>query len=259
MPYLSQIAIYPIKSLGPMFVNQARIVEKGALEHDREFALFDEDGKYVNAKRTGRFNYLSSVIDWKDGTVTLHNRENNETVTFHLHQERAGVEKWLSTFFQQSVTLKQDSGGGYPDDKKATGPTVIGAATLEEVSSWYPGSTAQEMWIRFRANLEISDAPPFWDDHLYREAESYVPFRIGNVLLHGTNPCQRCVVPTRDMETGDPVTEFSQIFRAKREETLPDWAEKSRFNHYYRLAVNTQAPDTEVGKIIRVGDLVELI
>jgi len=242
-----------------MFVNQARIVEKGALEHDREFALFDEEGKYVNAKRTGRFSYLSSAIDWKDGTVTLRNRENNDTVTFHLHQERSELEKWLSAFFQLSVTLKQDSSGGYPDDKKATGPTVIGASTLEEVAAWYPGSTPHEMWTRFRANLEVSDAPAFWEDRLYREADAYVPFRIGNVILHGTNPCQRCVVPTRDMETGEPWTAFSQIFRTKREELLPDWAEKSRFTHYYRLAVNTQAPDTEIGKIIRVGDLIELI
>jgi len=71
MPHLSQIAIYPIKSLGPVFVKSARLLNSGGLEHDREFALFDKDGKYVNAKRTAQFHFLTASIDWKDGTVTL--------------------------------------------------------------------------------------------------------------------------------------------------------------------------------------------
>jgi uncharacterized protein YcbX len=258
MPYLSRIAIYPIKSLGPAYVHQVRIVENGALEHDREFALFDGDGKFVNAKRTPRFHYLSTSIDWKDGLVTLHNRETKAIVSFHIHQQRTELEEWLSGFFGLNVFLKQDSGGGFPDDKKASGPTFIGTSTLDEVSTWYPGSDKQEMAIRFRANLEISDAPAFWEDRLYREADAVVPFRVGSVLFHGANPCQRCIVPTRDMETGEPKTEFSQIFRAQREANLPAWAEKSRFNHFYRLAVNTNVPESEIGKLIRVGDRIEL-
>jgi uncharacterized protein YcbX len=258
MPYLSKIAIYPIQSLGPAYVHQARIVEHGALEHDREFALFDADGKFINAKRTPRFHYLSTSIDWKDGSVTLHNREAKSIVSFHLHQQRTELEAWLSSFFDMAVVLRQDSGGGFPDDKKASGPTFIGVSTLEEVSSWYLGSDKQEMAIRFRANLEISDAPAFWEDRLYREADNVVQFRVGSVVFHGTNPCQRCIVPTRDMETGEPRTEFSQVFRAQREFTLPEWAERSRFNHFYRLAVNTNVPESEIGKLIRVGDQIEL-
>ena len=39
-------------------------------------------------------------------------------------------------------------------------------------------------------------------------------------------------------------------------ETLPDWAEKSRFNHFYRLAVNTQVIEAPVP--ICVGDAIAL-
>jgi uncharacterized protein YcbX len=259
MPYLSQIAIYPIKSLGPVCVNQTRIVDGGGLEHDRELALFDEDGKFVNAKRTARFHFLSSSIDWKDGTLTLYDREKRKSASFHLHAERVQLEAWLSEFFQLTVSVRQNARGGYPDDLKAPGPTLIGASTLREVATWYERGRQQDMRIRFRANLEIADAPPFWEDRLYGEADSFVAFRVGKVILHGTNPCQRCVVPTRELETGVVQSEFSQIFRAKRQETLPDWANQSRFNHYYRLAVNTQVPLSEIGKILRVGDEIAIV
>ena len=86
-----------------------------------------------------------------------------------------------------------------------------------------------------------------------------VPFRIGGVTIHGVNPCQRCVVPPRDPETGEAIPDFSPIFRTKREETLPAWAARSRFNHFYRLAVNTRVPESEVGKVLRVGDEVRLL
>ena len=63
-----------------------------------------------------------------------------------------------------------------------------------------------------------------------------------DVVLEGINPCQRCIVPTRDSRTGEPSPDFAQIFRARRAETLPPWANRARFNHFYRLAVNTRAP-----------------
>jgi uncharacterized protein len=40
---------------------------------------------------------------------------------------------------------------------------------------------------------------------------------------------------------------------------LPTWAERSRFNHFYRLAINTIVPADQAGKIIRVGDEIEVV
>ena len=58
------------------------------------------------------------------------------------------------------------------------------------------------MRMRFRANLEIGEVPAFWEDRLYGESGTTVRFTVGAVCLEGTNPCQRCVVPTRDPLTG---------------------------------------------------------
>jgi uncharacterized protein YcbX len=153
------------------------------------------------------------------------------------------LESWLTRWFGQPVFFRRNPQGGFPDDKDAPGPTIISTATLEEVASWFPGLSVESARIRFRANLEIGGVPPFWEDRLFGEPDTVVPFRVGNVTFHGINPCQRCVVPPRDPETGEAIPDFSPIFRAR-----------ARFNHFYRLAVNTRVPASEAGKALRVGD-----
>lgn len=74
----------------------------------------------------------------------------------------------------------------------------------------------------------------------------------------GVNPCQRCVVVTRDPQTGEPLPKFQKIFITQRKNTLPEWTERSRFNHYFRLAVNTRLSPTEAGKVIQIGDEIVL-
>ncbi len=144
--------------------------------------------------------------------------------------------------------------GGFPDDTDAPGPTLISTATLEAVAGWFPPLTIESMRRRFRANLEFSTPEPFWEDRLFGPSGSVVTFRLGEVVLAGTNPCQRCVVPTRDPATGEVYPRFTPEFTEHRKQTLPAWAEASRFNHFYRLAVNTRGVDCPLDARIRVGD-----
>jgi len=111
---------------------------------------------------------------------------------------------------------------------------------------------------RFRANLEIGGVEPFWEDRLYARAGEALPFTIGELKLLGTNPCQRCAVPSRDPATGDVLPQFAKIFARQRERMLPGWAESSRFDHFYRLAVNTRPSAESGGAIIKTGDVVEI-
>jgi len=39
---------------------------------------------------------------------------------------------------------------------------------------------------------------------------------------------------------------------------LPPWADRSRFNHFYRLVMNTRISSAQAGKLLRVGDEVEV-
>lgn len=82
---------------------------------------------------------------------------------------------------------------------------------------------------------------------------------MGEVLFSGVNPCQRCVVLTRDAVTGEADRSFQKEFMAKRKATLPSWVELSRFNHFFRLSVNTRVPESEAGKVLQVGDEVRML
>ncbi len=258
-PYLAGIYLYPVKSLDRVAVTQATILESGALEHDREFALFDLQGKFVNGKRHAKVHLLRSSLDADFKTLSLQIQGTHQTAIFHLDRERTALEAWLSDYFGFPVKFVQNSLTGFPDDTNAPGPTAIGTGTIEEVTSWFPGLSVEEMRIRLRANLEIGGVPPFWEDQLFTQAGDCVRFQVGSVLFTGINPCQRCVVPTRDSMTGVAYPNFQKIFVAKRQTTLPSWVESARFNHFYRLSVNTSVPESEVGKVLHVGDEVKII
>jgi uncharacterized protein YcbX len=256
MARLARIVIYPVKSLDGVAVAEALVLPSGALEHDRRWALVDSQGKWVNGKRTPRIHLLRSTIDAKARKIELTVAE--KTNAFRLDAERAPFEQWLSDFFGLAVRIEENAVSGFPDDTAAPGPTVISTGTLTDVASWFPGLDLPEIRRRFRANLEIGDVEPFWEDRLYAEEGQAVRFQIGDVQLEGTNPCQRCVVPTRSPETGERYDEFAAIFEERRYEKLPYWATRSRFDHFYRLAVNTRPVSRRTGTI-RVGDEVRLI
>jgi uncharacterized protein len=250
MPHLDRILIYPIKSLDPVSVKQSRVLRNGALEFDRQWAIVDASGKFINGKRTPIVHHLRAKFDDQFEHVTF--AFENRSDRFHLSNDLDALETWLGDVFKQPVRLLENSFGGYPDDNEAPGPTVISTATLNTVASWFPPTTVDECRLRFRANLEIADAEPFWEDQLYGRMGSQVDFQVGSIAFAGTNPCQRCVVPTRNSQTGEVWPKFAAEFGKQREASLPGWAERSRFDHFYRLAVNTHL----VGKggTIRAGD-----
>ena len=257
MPILTHLSIFPIKSLDGIAVTQAKILPSGALEHDREFALFDSNGKVVNGKRTAEIHRLRSHVNLADWTITISVQGNHPT-TFHLDDNRTELEHWLSDYFSFPINLRQNREVGFPDDLISPGPTVISTATLQTVASWFPTVDGPEMRQRLRTNLELDHTPAFWEDCLYTASGQPQPFHIGDVTLQGINPCQRCIVPTRDSLTGTPTPNYQKQFIAQRQATLPADVARSRFNHFYRLAVNTRIPPTEAGKMLQLGDQAHL-
>ena len=211
------------------------------------------------AKRNAKVHGLRTFFDVRERVLVARVEETEQKHIFHVDLERERLIAWLSDYFGFSVTVQENDAQGYPDDLKAPGPTIISAGTLDTVASWFPEANAQTFKLRFRANLELADAEPFWEDRLYGDADTVVPFRIGDVLFEGINPCKRCVVPSRDPQSGQMYPHFQKTLAEKRAEYLPSWANRSRFNHFYRLAVNTRVPASETGKVVRVGDEVVML
>ncbi|RDZ63147.1 MOSC domain-containing protein [Haloferax sp. Atlit-12N] len=248
---LDRIAVYPVKSLDAEFVDAADIVENGGLRGDREYAIFDEDGEYVNGKRERAVHRIRSSVSLADGTVELSAPEMDD-----YDGPIAEADDWLSAYFGYPVELRRDPAGGFPDDTEASGPTVISTGTLDAVASWFDGIDADEMRRRLRPNLVLDATEPFWEDHLFDRRGTVVEFAIGAAAFEGVNPCQRCVVPSRDPDTGEETPDFRPTLVRKRRETLPEWSGGDWFDHDFRLMVNTGVPESSWGETLSVGDAV---
>ncbi|ACK64474.1 MOSC domain containing protein [Rippkaea orientalis PCC 8801] len=256
--YVSRLLIYPIKSLNEVSTDRVTILKSGAIKGDRQWAIFDQSGKFVNGKRNDKIHKIRTKFNLETNKISLNVQESEDIKVFDIDQDLEGLSNWLSDYFGFPVNIKQDLDKGFPDDTLSPGPTIISTATLEAIASWYPNLEVEELRRRFRANIEISGVPAFWEDQLFTTAEKTLNFQIGKVQFLGINPCQRCVVVTRHSQTGEADANFQKIFVTKRQETLPHWVERSRFNHFYRLAINTQVPNTEAGKTISIGDELRL-
>ncbi len=249
-PSLARICVYPIKSLDGVALDAARVLPGGALEYDRRWKMVDRQGRVVNGKRTAAVHRIQSRFDLQRQLVWLDERGASQPRAFHLVEDRAAIERRLSELLDQEITIAEDTSVGFPDDMDAPGPTLITTETLQAVASWFEGMSLDQVRARFRANLEIDGVPAFWEDRLVGRHDQQVPFAIGPVRLSGVNPCQRCIVPTRDAQTGDATAAFARIFAERREQSLPEFALRDRFDHFYRLAVNTRRrPPLELARL----------
>jgi uncharacterized protein YcbX len=251
---VARLTVYPVKSLDGVDVPSSRVLASGALEQDRRWAMIDGLGNFVNAKRTPRLHELAATFDLARDEITIGLRGQGPGASFSLARQSQELSDWLSDFFEFDVRLVENTEVGHPDDPQAPGPTILSTETLFEIASWFDLPLAQ-VRRRFRANIELSATAPFWEDRLFGAVGQPVQFRVGEMIWEGSNPCARCVVPTRDPDTGVARSLFSAEFVNLREATLPPWAERSRFDHFYRLAVNTR-PVSGSGRIA-VGDAVE--
>ena len=257
MPPVSRVLIYPFKSLDGQEVRAAAVLPSGALAHDRAFALVDEDGNFVNAKRHAAIHRLRASLDIDGGRLTLRDESDRGlgTETFDLADDRRALLDWLAAFFGFRVALREDRDKGFPDDPDSPGPTIISTATLAEIAAWYD-LPIDQVRARFRTNIEVEGVPAFWEDRLFGAADEEVAFAIGGTRFKGINPCQRCVVPTRHPWTGAPDKTFAKRFGEARRRSLPAWSTRQRFDHFYRVAINTRIASWQADATIGRGDLV---
>jgi hypothetical protein len=255
--YLARIDIFPIKSLDGVSLTQATVLPSGALQNDRRYALFNRQHHLINGKHNAAVHGLRTRFEPLGAKVHCFHQGQPQGITVDLETQRATLEGWLSGYFGEPISVEENPQQGFPDDTQALGPTLISTATLEAVASWYGDLSLAEVRRRFRTNLEIGGVPPFWEDHCFGPSDEPVHLSIGEVEIEGINPCQRCVVPIRDATTGTPSRDFQATFVRQRAATLPPWAPRSRFNHFYRLAVNTNIRG-QGGKTLRLGDRVTI-
>jgi uncharacterized protein YcbX len=258
---LARIRLHPIKALDPAELPEARIGPAGSLEHDRAWALYTADGRWVNGKRTAAVHLIRATYAPDVSSVTLcvpGDRRRIRPITIPFPDDAESAAEWFSVYFEQQIIVRY-SADGFPDDTLAHGPTIVSTASLQTVCDLFPSIDLESARRRFRATLEIDGAPAFWEDRLFGPEEtSMVRFRLGDVNFEGSNPCARCPVPPRDPQTGEVNTEFTRAFTNMRRSTIPPWTPEARFDHYYRFSTNTRIASSEAGKTLRVGDTLSL-
>jgi uncharacterized protein len=253
-PVVAAITIYPVKSMDGISLQKAQIGNGGCLIHDREYAIVNSNGKFVKGKNNDLVYLLRSEIDFENEIISFRHQSETGWHKFNLQNDKNQIDEYLSAFFNLEVTLQKNSEGKFLDEPVVSGVTIISTGSLNTVSGWFNNMATVETRKRFRANIEITDVPAFWEDQLFFEQGIAIEFKIGQVILYGISPRARCVVPSRHPQTGDAIFGFQKTFAQQRIVSLPQGSTLQRYSHAYYLSVDCYLPPTEFGKWIAVGD-----
>lgn len=218
--HVSQINIFPIKSLKGIPLQEASVEDRG-FQYDRRWMLVGPDNKFLTQREHPRMATISVAVT-KDGLFV---KRGSAELAIPLMPEvrRAFVQIWTSHveafeyddrvnrwFSEQigtdcrlvvmpeeakrkvdpdyAVHLEDDIvsfADGYPF-------LLIGEGSLEELNARL---TTPLPMNRFRPNFVVKGSEPFAED-------KWRAIRIGETVFHVVKPCARCVITTVDQTLG---------------------------------------------------------
>ncbi|WP_114751721.1 MOSC domain-containing protein [Pleomorphovibrio marinus] len=219
---IKDIYIYPIKSLGGIRVESAKVLEKGFV-HDRRWMLVDKNGDFMTQRKTSHMVLLQTDLT-TEGVKVFHKHHPKESMLLPFSAEKADrkvVRVWedevnaftfggeVNQWFSEMLGLKcelvhmteqtdRKFGEKYRDQIEqvsfadAMPFLIIGQSSLDDLNSRLSTPVGME---RFRPNLVFSEASPFLEDH-------WKEISIGGITFRVTKPCARCVVTTVDPSNG---------------------------------------------------------
>lgn len=222
---LTDIYIYPIKSLGGVRVEQAAVEPQG-LQYDRRWMLVDESGTFLT-QRVLAGMALFQVALQADGLHVTHRQQPTESIFIPFDSSQyngnpvrvniwddmvtavevnSGANAWFSRLLQQNCRLVFMPPAVHrpvdPDYAHANEPVsfadaypflLIGQESLNELNTRLPAAVPMN---RFRPNFVFAGGEPFIED-TWRE------FSIGTQHFAAVKPCARCVLTTVDQQTAE--------------------------------------------------------
>jgi uncharacterized protein YcbX len=222
---LSEIWIYPIKSLGGIRLASAKVMPKG-LCYDRRWMLIDAAGKFITQRVHSRMAFFKLslsgdefIINFKDDKIHLPvnspvSKEPIRAIVWddavevyevaekynQWFSERLGINCRLVYFPEENQRLVEEKyrldndhvslADGYPF-------LIIGQHSLDDLNSRLENPVPMN---RFRPNFVFTGGQPF-------EEDTWRNFRIGGNRFSGVKPCSRCVLTTVNQETAEKGTE----------------------------------------------------
>jgi uncharacterized protein YcbX len=238
---LSEINVYPVKSLGGVRVRRAS-VDRTGLEHDRRWLVTDPSGRFFTQRDHPKMAQLKVIVS-EEG-VAVRNGEDElrlsvgdgtglkEVVIWNdicaardLGDEAA---EWISSALEtparlvympdttdRMVDARFPGSRGTVSFADAFPFLLIGEASLGELNSRLDAPLGME---RFRPNFVVAGSEAFAEDGWRR-------IRIGGNEFNVVKPCARCVMTTIDQKLGqsggkEPLRTMALFRRA--EQLLPD-------------------------------------
>jgi uncharacterized protein YcbX len=264
---LSQINIYPIKSLGGISVAAATVEPRG-LQYDRRWMLTDETGRFMTQRNFAEMALLQVSLQ-PMGLEVRHKVKNITPLltpfvpeTDNIYQVQVwddvctAVEvstranKWFTAAlgrFSRLVYMPDTTQRQADLEYAAVGDMVsfadgypillIGESSLADLNSRLPHPVPMN---RFRPSLVFTGGAPFAEDNWLR-------FRIGGLSFRGVKPCARCVVTTIDQATAKKSQEPLRTLAAYR---TPPGKNKILFGQ-------NVIPDT-IYQQIKIGDVIKV-
>lgn len=221
---LSEIWIYPVKSLGGIKLEESKITDRG-LEFDRRWLLVDESGRFLSQREYPELALFRPEIDGDFLRITQ--RVLSESIDIPVRPVFSNAEKievsvwedkidafevspdisnWFSRLLGFSVRLvymPDESERKLDPDYSVMGNEItsfsdaypfliIGQSSLDDLNERLKEKVPMN---RFRPNFVFTNGEAFEED-TWRE------FKIGSVSFVSVKPCERCVMTTVDQEKG---------------------------------------------------------
>ncbi|MFZ1808281.1 MAG: MOSC N-terminal beta barrel domain-containing protein [Cyclobacteriaceae bacterium] len=233
---LTEIWIYPVKSLGGIRLKKAKALPKG-LEYDRRYMLVDENNRFITQRVSPqlalfKLSLEESVFKITHGNDTIDLPKspelNDKFITVTIFDDVVQAME-LGTKFNQWFSVRADikckliffpEENRRPVDKDfavnneqvslADGYPflIIGQRSLDELNTKLEVSVPMN---RFRPNFVFDGGKPF-------EEDNWRDIKIGSNGFTGLKLCGRCVVPTVNQETGEmgkePLATLSKFRKA---------------------------------------------
>jgi uncharacterized protein YcbX len=234
---ISELYIYPVKSLGGIKLAKAIITDRG-IKHDRRWMLIDPNNRFISQREFAKMALLKTDIT--DEYLTVTNTSDNSSINIPLtpvKNEVIQVTIWDDTCTGQLVSddinawftnaLGRDIRLVYMPDSTArfTEPAYSPADSITSFSDAYPFLLIGQSSLddlnkrlnsqlpinRFRPNIVFTGGAPYQEDIMNS-------FTINNIAFNGVKLCARCIMITidqTDASIGKEPTKTLASYRAK--------------------------------------------
>jgi uncharacterized protein YcbX len=224
---VSELYIYPVKSLGGIALDKATLTERG-FENDRRWMLVDANNQFLSQREVNAMALLKVQITGEG--LLIKNIgvpgeqllvpfqpiiEGTEMVTVwssHCRAQRVSDEAdaWFSKqvgfackLMYMPNSTRRYVDGRYAHNKEITSFTdgypllMIGQASLDDLNSRLEVPLPMN---RFRPNIVFTGGTAFQEDYMKH-------FEINGIPFFGVKPCARCVMTTIDQQTAEKAKE----------------------------------------------------